>query len=212
MTIETVPLSRVVPAPWNANVMDAAMRQRLRASITRFGMVVPLVVRRLADGRFETIGGAQRLQVLQEMEVADVPCVILDVDATTARLIAQALNRIVGADDPGLRLDLLREVLRTIEPEDVAAILPETAATLAALRNVGIQDMAGYLRDWERAQAAKLRTLAVRLTADQLSLVESVLGEFLPERVDEAGGNPNRRGVALVRLCEAYRALAGSQR
>ena len=211
MKVEMVPISRVVPAPWNPNVMDGAMRQRLKASIERFGMVVPLVVRRLADGRFETIGGAQRLQVLREMGVTEVPCVFVDLDDPQARLLAQALNRVAGEDDPSLRMELLNQVLEHISPEEAAAILPETAATLAALRATSTQDMASYLRDWERAQAAKLRSLTVRLTAEQLAVVEEVLGRFESGSSNPPTGNPNKRGVALVRLCEAYRALAGGQ-
>jgi ParB family chromosome partitioning protein len=53
--------------------MDETMRSRLRCSIQRFGLVVPLVVRPVGDDCYETIGGAQRLVVLRELGINPVP-------------------------------------------------------------------------------------------------------------------------------------------
>ena len=58
MNVVDIPIIEVFAALWNANEMDSEMSARLRRSIERFGLVVPLVVRKVADGAFETIGGA----------------------------------------------------------------------------------------------------------------------------------------------------------
>ena len=45
MQVLDIPIVNVFAAPWNANEMGLAMSGRLRHSIERFGVVVPLVVR-----------------------------------------------------------------------------------------------------------------------------------------------------------------------
>ena len=101
MQLIQLPIQLIQVPEWNPNGMDEGTRPKLLSSIQRFGLVVPLVVRPLSDGRYETVGGAQRLGVLREMEHDQVPCVIVQLDDAEARLLAQALNRIQGQDDLG---------------------------------------------------------------------------------------------------------------
>jgi ParB family chromosome partitioning protein len=106
MKVTDLPLEQIQEAPWNPNQMDPAMRSRLRRSIQRFQVVLPLVVRPIGTpigDRYETIGGAQRLQVLKELEYTAIPCVVVEADDPEARLLSQCLNRIQGEDDLGLR-------------------------------------------------------------------------------------------------------------
>ncbi|HZA24573.1 MAG TPA: ParB N-terminal domain-containing protein, partial [Dehalococcoidia bacterium] len=70
-----IPIESIHSPAWNPNQMDETMQPRLKASIERFGLVVPLVVRDLGTGLYESIGGAQRLSVLRELSVSVVPCV-----------------------------------------------------------------------------------------------------------------------------------------
>ena len=98
MDLVNLPISQLIEASWNPNHMGPAMLSRLRESISRFGMVGNLVVRLLPDGLYEVLSGNQRLQVMAELGYTHVPCVIVDLDDTNARLLAQALNRIEGQD------------------------------------------------------------------------------------------------------------------
>ncbi len=211
MKIIDLPISAITPSPWNSNEMDVAMRSRLLRSIEHFGMVVPLVVRRAGKGRYETVGGAQRLAVLQGMGLTTAPCVVVKADDAEARLLSQALNRIAGSDNLGLRAELMREVLKALPEEEVLAILPETGDSLRALSSLGKEDIAEQLRAFERGQAARLCHFAVQLTPSQQSVVERALGHFLPQDSPNEGGNPNKRGVALYHLCQAYLKLQGGQ-
>ena len=60
MQVIDIPINQISAALWNANEMDPEMRTKLRRSITRFDIVVPALVREVAPGCYETIGGAQR--------------------------------------------------------------------------------------------------------------------------------------------------------
>lgn len=180
------------------------MRSRLQSSIQRFDLVMPLVVRQMEPNAYETIGGAQRLNALREMGFVEAPCVVVEVDDGEARLLSQALNRIQGDDDLGLRAELMREVLDHLSAEDVVALLPETAESLAYLASLGQEEMAGHLESWQRAQDARLKHLQFQLTPAQLEVVEEVMARLLPKARESQDDSPNARGTALYLLCVAF--------
>ena len=203
MEIVDLPVDSISPAEWNPNEMDEAMLSHLRNSIDRFGLVVPLAVRSVGSDRFETVGGAHRLLAAWELDMASVPCVVIEADDAAARLLSQALNHIAGSDDLGLRAVVLRDVLESMPQEDVMALLPETAASLQALTSIGKQSIAQALQQWEQAQKARLHHLAFQLTDAQLEVVEEALQRLMPT-VAIQPESPNRRGGALYLLCRDY--------
>lgn len=189
---------------WNANEMDDATRSRLKHSIQRFGLVVPLVVRDLGNGVFETVGGAQRLSILQGLNVGSVPCVVVQADDTEARLLSQCLNRIAGDDDLGLKAELLKDVLAQLPQQEVLLLLPETVDSLQAMAMVGQETMADYLQNWQRSQAARLKHLTFQSLPSQALVIEEALARFLPQAKEGSRDNPNVRGVALYLLCQGF--------
>ncbi len=204
MQIINLQLSQLQAATWNANRMDSAALSRLRHSVSRYGMVLNLVVRSQADGHYEVLSGNQRLTVLMELGYDEVPCVVVKVDDAHARLLAQALNRIQGEDNLGLKADLVREVLKTLPKEEVLSLLPETTESLQALSSLGQETMANYLQNWQLAQAAKLKHLQFQLLPSQLDVVEEALSQLLPQAKEALGESPNIRGTALFLLCQQY--------
>jgi ParB family chromosome partitioning protein len=204
MKLVDVPIGQLRAADWSPNVMDEVMRSRLRRSIQRFGLVLPLVVRPLEANSYQTIGGAQRLAVLKELGVGPVPCVVVEADDTNARLLAQALNRIQGQDELGLQAELIKEVLQSLPQEEVLQILPETAQSLQALASLGQETLADYLKNWQNAQSARLKHLQFQLTSAQLEIVEEALTQLLPLAKAASGDSPNARGTALFLLCQTY--------
>jgi ParB family chromosome partitioning protein len=210
--VTDLPLDQIQEAPWNANQMDQAMRLRLRLSIQRFQLVVPLVVRPIRGpigDLYETIGGAQRLQVLRELGFASAPCVIAEADDAEAQLLSQALNRVQGEDDPGLRAELLRELLNRLPQEEVLKLLPETVQSLRALSFLGQQDLDGYIRNWQDSQSARLKHLTFQSTPAQLEVIEKALAQVMSQAKNAATDNPNSRGNALFLLCQQYLELVG---
>ena len=203
MEVLELPIEHLREAPWNPNVMDEAMLARLTESVRRFGMVQNLVVRELLDGTYEVLSGNHRLRVLKRMGFTWVLCVIVELDDSQARLLAQVLNRVQGEDDLGLQVELVREVLKTIPQSDVLSLLPESAASLAALSSLGADDLAEHLRAWQQAQAARLQHMIFQLTHKQVDVVMEAL-ERVIAGVTKDGSNPNRRGNALYELCRDY--------
>lgn len=211
MKVIDITLGQLKEAPWNANVMDEAMMMHLRESVRRYGLVEPLVVRRLPDGHYEVLSGNQRLKLLTGLGVASAPCVVVDLGDIQARLLAQALNHIRGEDDLGLRAELLREVLKVVPDADVLKVLPDSAEGLRSLAAMGQQTVAEYLRNWQQAQGAKLKSMAFRLTPGQVEVVEEAFSRLLPRARQDLGDSPNARGVALYLLCKSYLEKEGRQ-
>ena len=106
MQVVDLPLDGLLEAPWNPNEQDPDMMARLTESISRHGLVQNLVFRPLGDA-YEVLSGNQRLQVLRGIGDVKVPCVVINLDDAQARLLAQALNRVHGEDDLGLRAELI---------------------------------------------------------------------------------------------------------
>ena len=206
MRVTDLPIASIRPAEWNPNRMDEAMRSRMRASIERFGIIVPLVVRAVGGGSYEIIGGAQRFTVLSETKEVSAPCVVVAADDAEARLLAQALNHIAGTEDIGLRAEALRAILESVSQEEILALLPETAESLEQLVSMGEEDLSEHLRAWNQAQSARLKHLTFQLTAEQLAVVNRALERSMadaPAAAEEAS-NPNQRGNALYHLSRTY--------
>jgi len=131
-TVRHIPLERLRPADWNPNRVSAAVLDKLRRSITDFGVVENLVVRPLAGrrGSFEVISGNHRLRVYRELGFEWAPCHVVSLDDAHARLLAHALNRTRGEDDPRAYARLLEQALSELSVEEVLGYLPETDASI----------------------------------------------------------------------------------
>jgi ParB-like chromosome segregation protein Spo0J len=214
VTVSDIPLDRIDAAPSNSNRMDEPMRRRLFASLGRYGLVQPLVVRRRGE-RYETIAGAQRLAALQVQGAPTAPCVVLDdLDDADARLLSVALNRIGGIDDVNLLGDLAREMLAALPQEAITAVLPHSLDHLQALASLG--DLAQALpaasqtttaapasqaASWERIRGEGFDRISFALAMDERQAVEEAVAlalRLVPETDADA---PNRRGVALAFIC-----------
>ena len=209
MNIVELRLDDIASPDWNPNVMDEGMRSHLVESITRFGLIVPLVARRTSGFGYETIGGAQRLSVLRELGIEPVPCVVVEADDAEARLLSQVLNRLHGDDDLGLKAESIRHILATMPQEEVLSTLPETKESLEALSMLGQIDLSHHLQAWQKAQSVRLRHLTLQLTQSQLEVVEEALSMAGQERTGE---NPNARGNAIFDICKIYIQKSGDDR
>ena len=204
MNVVQHPLDLLREPPWNPNTMDNAILARLRQSIAKYGLVVPLVVRPLSDGLMEVLGGNQRFMILKELGYEAAPCVVVSLRDEHAQLLSQVLNHVHGSDDEGLRAELIRKVLEALPQEEVLAVLPGSAESLQALTSIGQQDMSTYLEAWQHAQAARLKHLQFQLMPSQLEVIEEALQRIVPVAKENMGGSPNVRGTALYLLCKAF--------
>ncbi len=98
--IEYVPAAGLKPAEYNPRKHDKAAADQLKESISRFGVVDPLVVN-CAPGRENVvIGGHFRLEVLKELGMEKVPAVYINIpDIEQEKELNIRLNKNTGEFD-----------------------------------------------------------------------------------------------------------------
>lgn len=203
MTVVEIPIGQLHAASWNPNGQDGAMLELLSESVSRYGIVVPLVIRPTDHDSYEVLSGNQRLAVLTELGFETIPCIVLALGDADAMLLAQALNELHGQDDVGLKAELVRTILKFLPEASVLSMLPESSDSLAALAGLGQEDIGEHLQAWEAAQRARLRHVTLQLTDAQRETVEQAI-ECATTTVDREGDNPNPRGNAVYAICRAY--------
>ena len=65
---------------------------RLIKSVSRYGILQPLSVRRREDGKFELVSGTRRLYAAKRAGLREVPCVVLDLSSPEGELYALTEN------------------------------------------------------------------------------------------------------------------------
>lgn len=102
LNITYVPLGSLIPCDYNPRTWDKEAESQLKESITRFGIVDPLLVNNAPERRNIVIGGHFRLAVLKEMGVETVPVVYISIsDLEKEKELNVRLNKNTGAFDWG---------------------------------------------------------------------------------------------------------------
>ena len=191
------------PNPWNTNRMSDDMAAKLADYIGREGLVEPIVVRRKGE-RFEILGGYHRWKICSErLGFKTMPCVVLDLDDHRAKILSVNLNEMSGEPVPSLVANLLHDLNRESNLEDLERLLPYAKAEMA--------DMLQILRLPEGLEA-RLEEEAKRLEEERpvivsiaLSRTQNAMFETALERVRaEIGDGSGWKGRALERLATAY--------
>lgn len=109
--IGSIDPAKLKPNPWNTNVVSPDNEAKLEESVKRFGMFKPVVVRTLADGSLQILGGEHRAQVAARMGLAEIPVVNLGmIDDKKAKEISLVDNGRYGADDTLRLAELLKDI------------------------------------------------------------------------------------------------------
>lgn len=96
--IRTMELVKLQPAKYNPRVElqpEDDVYKRIKASITKFGMVAPLVVNK-RNGLYTIVGGHQRYNILKELGYKEIPCILVDLDEVDEIELNLSLNKNTG--------------------------------------------------------------------------------------------------------------------
>lgn len=92
-------LSQIQPSPLNPRTrFDPAGLEELAASIRELGLIEPLVVRPIGEGRWEVIAGERRLRAAGLAGLAEVPVVIREATDEAEILALQLVENLQRAD------------------------------------------------------------------------------------------------------------------
>jgi ParB-like chromosome segregation protein Spo0J len=133
---------RLQPNPWNTNHVSPEAAAKLDASVRRRGMFKPVIVRELADGTLQIIGGQHRVEAAVRLKLKTVPIHNVGrIDDKAAQEIGLLDNARYGEDDT-LKLAELLEGLGT--PEELASFMPlddDDLAGIFAATNIALEDL-----------------------------------------------------------------------
>ncbi|MCS6996847.1 MAG: ParB/RepB/Spo0J family partition protein [Casimicrobiaceae bacterium] len=188
--VRTLPLSELVPGRFQPRRhFDEASLSELAESIRAQGLMQPIVVRKLGEGRYEIIAGERRFRAAERAGLQEVPVLVREVDDATALTLAlienlqrKDLNPIEEAE--GLAR-LIREFGFTHEQAG-AAVGKSRSAVSNLLR---LLELAPAVR--ERVLEGKLEAGAARALATlprdrQVLLAERIALQGLSVRAVEA--------------------------
>jgi hypothetical protein len=117
---------RLMPAPYNPNVMSAEELEKERRSIRDLGFIQPIVTRDgPRDGYFWIVDGEHRRDIGHDLGMDVFPCWNLGtVPDDTAKQMTLVLNGLHGTPDPTRLREVLDDLLRGHEADDLIALLP----------------------------------------------------------------------------------------
>ncbi|MDW8358209.1 MAG: ParB/RepB/Spo0J family partition protein [Thermus sp.] len=88
----TVPLTQLLPRPQPRRRFDEAALATLADSIRAHGVLEPLLVRPVGEGRYEIIAGERRYRAAKLAGLSEVPVSVLEADEKTAQALALMEN------------------------------------------------------------------------------------------------------------------------
>jgi ParB/RepB/Spo0J family partition protein len=186
------------------NVMDEERLEKLAANIVQEGNYPPLVVRPHPEepGCYQVLDGHQRWQVLKHLRHEEALCYVWPCDDHTALILLATLNRLEGQDDPLKRAELLRELTQLASPEDLAQLLPESAALIRQSLELLDLNLEELLADLQRETGTGngLRAITFVVSAEDEQAIEEAV-----QQVAAGLDGANRRGRALAQIAKTYR-------
>ncbi|OGC86648.1 hypothetical protein A2949_00105 [Candidatus Adlerbacteria bacterium RIFCSPLOWO2_01_FULL_54_21b] len=103
MKIENVPITDLKPSAYNPRKWDDKVLADMRESITRFGIVDPILANSTPERKGVVIGGHLRLKVATTLGFTEVPVVYLDIpDLEKEKELNLRLNKNLGTWDEEL--------------------------------------------------------------------------------------------------------------
>lgn len=205
--VETLAPARLKPNPWNTNVVSPENQQKLEASIERFGMFKPIVVRELQDGSLQIIGGQHRWEAAKSMGYADVPVVNLGrIDDKKAKEISLVDNGRYGADDT-LQLAELLEGLG-VEADELASFMPYSESDFASifssvsisLDDLDIPDEAEVPKAPSAKPVQTHQIMRFKVPVDDVSVITDLIERTMKEQKFVEEDSLANAGNALVHL------------
>ena len=99
-------IDSLIFAEYNPRQLTEEQYQNLKDSITRFGLVDPILVNINPDRANIIVGGHQRVRVAKKLDIEEVPCVELNLTYEEERELNVRLNKNTGGWDFDILADL----------------------------------------------------------------------------------------------------------
>ena len=106
MEIINKTIDSLIFAEYNPRQLTDEQYQQLKDSITRFGLVDPIIVNQHQDRKNIIVGGHQRTRVAKKLGIEEVPCVFVSLPYEKERELNVRLNKNTGGWDYDILADM----------------------------------------------------------------------------------------------------------
>lgn len=187
MEITQTKLSDLIFAEYNPRQLSKEQFQQIKDSITRFGIVDPIIVNSNKDRKNIIIGGHQRVKVALEMGIDTVPCHYIDLSRDKERELNIRLNKNTGEWDWSILSEAfdVDELIEWGFSEDALQILE------------GGYDESFTLPDGDREP---IQQMTFTLADEQAEEIKMALKVASADNKAETFGNENGNGNSLYRI------------
>lgn len=194
-------VAEVKPNIWNPNRMDAATFEKEKASITRFGFVQPVIVRRLPSGEYELVDGEHRLKAAIELGMTEIPAFeIGPISEHEARQLTVLLNELHGQAEPERLADLLRGLLASDTLDNLVEVLPYSKEEFGKIAQLPEFDWDQFKQKTEEeGSGERWKEFVFRMPPDSARVLERALSIAR----DASDGNP-KDWQALEMIAASY--------
>ncbi len=205
-----VPLSNLNASEYNPRKWDAEAKEQLKESITRFGVVDPLLANSAEARKNILIGGHFRLEVLRELGYTEVPIVYLNIpDIEKEKELNIRLNKNQGEFDYDLLAEFDESFLADIgfDSEELDSIfeeeMEETQFDLQKeLNKLNIEKITVQKGDVYDLDGSRLCCGDSTIEADMLRLMENHKADMVmtdpPYILDYLHGKTKKNGEAVT--------------
>jgi hypothetical protein len=90
---------------------------------------------------FQIINGEHRCKALAKLGYKTADCIVWDIDDEQVDILLASLNRLVGTDELGKKLELLKRLNKRMESGELSKLLPQTAKQIERLTNLKMPSM-----------------------------------------------------------------------
>jgi len=100
MQLEKIKINKLKAATYNPRQISTKQYNDLKKSITKFGVVDPIIVNEyFTENYYVVIGGHQRLKICKELGYTDIACIILNLNKEQEKELNIRLNKNTGEFD-----------------------------------------------------------------------------------------------------------------
>jgi len=196
-TIQSVPLSRLVPHPDNPNRMGRQKFAKLVRNIELTGRYEPLIARPCPGrkGHYQIISGHNRARAFEELGYETAEVIVWDVDDHQAGILLGTLNRLCGTDVLSAKIDLLESLKERLDASDLSKLLPQSAGQIERL--TGLQ-----MPKQPPPAVAMPQPMVVFVSTEQQKAIERAMS--LTPADPDARTNAAKKAAALTHIAEAF--------
>ena len=163
--------------------------EELADSIKAQGIMQPIVVRPVAQNRYEIIAGERRWRAAQLAGLSEVPALIRDVpdDAAIAMALIENIQREdLNPIEEAIALSRLQKEFELTQQEVADAVGKSRAAVANILRLMSLGDEVKKLLEHGDLEMGHARALLTLSDTDQLDVARTVVGKGMSVRQTEA--------------------------